>query len=177
MGINMKTLQLSIVFLTSIYILECKKSHKKTYLVETADVDDNQGDDYCGACPTPQAWRDEPPAPKTWTTGRRDVHHQPRKIHIRPQLRRIHIRHQPHVRIKEALPEAPNAWKDPEAPKAWKEPEAPKAWKDPEAPKAWKDPEAPKAWDYQHGYQGPSSYKKPNTYGSNKPKTYGTYGK
>ena len=38
----MKTLQLSIVFLSSVYILECKKSHK-TYLVETADEDDYQG--------------------------------------------------------------------------------------------------------------------------------------
>ena len=122
------------------------------------------GDDYCGACPTPQAWRDEPPAPKAWTTGRRDVHHQPQKIHIRRRIRhqprRIHFHHQPqriHVGIREALPEAPKAWKEPEAPKAWKDPEPPKAWKDPEAPKAWKDPEPPKAWDYQHGYQGPSS--------------------
>merc|ERR1711913_39146 len=33
MGINMKTLQLSIVFLTSVYILECKKVTKKLTLL------------------------------------------------------------------------------------------------------------------------------------------------
>ena len=38
----MKTFQLSIVFLSCVYILECKKSHK-TYLVETADEDDYKG--------------------------------------------------------------------------------------------------------------------------------------
>merc|ERR1711874_95093 len=65
MGINMKTLQLSIVFLTSVYILECKKSHKKTYIIETADDDEykERGDDYCGACPKPKSW----PEPTTTT--------------------------------------------------------------------------------------------------------------
>merc|ERR1711913_27395 len=65
MGINMKTLQLSIVFLTSVYILECKKSHKKTYIIETADDDEykERGDDYCGACPKPKSW---PVTKKAW---------------------------------------------------------------------------------------------------------------
>merc|ERR1711874_581476 len=112
MGINMKTLQLSIVFLTSVYILECKKSHKKTYLIETADDDEYEGagnEEY----PLPQQDYWVPPAPPAWPTPPPTTTTPPTKAW-------------PPVTT---APPAP-AWPDTEPPPA-------PAWPDTEPPKAW----------------------------------------
>merc|ERR1711874_426433 len=101
MGINMKTLQLSIVFLTSVYILECKKSHKKTYLIETADDDEYEGagnEEY----PLPRQDYWQSPATPPWS-------------HVTPPTTTPPAKAWPPVTT---TPPAP-AWPDTEPPKAW----------------------------------------------------------
>ena len=48
----MKTIQLSVIFLSSVYILKCLAS-PKTYIIETDDGDDDENEILRGRIPQP----------------------------------------------------------------------------------------------------------------------------